>query len=229
MIEIQRATVVERLFPPGVIAFEVRGPVSPDSLFPSERGSVARSVESRVSEFAAGRLCARAGLAELGLKPTPLLPGSNRAPQWPSGFVGSITHTGSYCVAVVALEAQFAALGVDAERIGHVSPALWRLTMRAEELSRLRLLEEPARRKMATVIFSAKEAFYKCQHALTHSWLEFEDVAVDITEDAFEASVVREIHPLHRMLRPWAGRLKVDETFVVTGIAAKHHGRSRSA
>ena len=179
MSPVQRATAVENLFPSGAIAFEVRGVASPYDLFPSEREYVARSVESRVREFAAGRLCARAGLAELGFKPTPLLPGLDRAPLWPSGIVGSITHTDGYCVAVVGLDTKFAAIGVDAERIGYVSSSLWHLTMRAEELRRLQFLEEPARRQMATVIFSAKEAFYKCQHALTHRWLEFEDLYGD--------------------------------------------------
>lgn len=70
MCPIQRATAVEKLFPPGVIAFEIRGVASPDDLFPSERECVARAVERRVREFAAGRLCARAGLMALGLEPT---------------------------------------------------------------------------------------------------------------------------------------------------------------
>lgn len=227
MNEVQRATAIEKLFPPGVVAFEIRGAaVSPDDLYPSEHEFVARAAESRVREFAAGRLCARAGLAELGLEPAPLLPGRDRAPIWPSGVVGGITHTDSYCVAVVGLEAQFAAIGVDAECIGHVSPSLWQLTMRAEELSRLQSLEEPARRQMATVIFSAKEAFYKCQHTLTHRWLEFEDVTVNIEDDAFEASVVGAAHPIHHLLRPWTGRFNVGETFVVTGIAAKPYSRT---
>lgn len=224
----QRATAVEQLFPPGVIAFEFCSVASTDHLFPSEREHVARCADRRAKEFAAGRLCARAGLAELGLKPVPLLPGRDRAPIWPSGIVGSITHTYGYCVAVVGLEAEFAAIGVDAECIGHVSPSLWRLTMRAEELTRLESLEEPARRQMAAVIFSAKEAFYKCQHALTRRWLEFEDVTVAIADDAFEASVVEAAHPIHHLLSPWSGRFKVDETFVVTGIAAKPYSRTPS-
>lgn len=223
MSQVQRATAVEKLFPPGVIAFEIRGTALPDDLFPSERECVARSVDKRVSEFAAGRLCARAGLTELGLKSAPLLPGPDRAPIWPSGIVGSITHTDNYCVAVVGLETQFAAIGVDAERIGHVSPSLWQLTMRAEEIRRLQSLDDVEREQMATVIFSAKEAFYKCQHALTRSWLGFQDVTVDIAGDAFEASVVGAAHPIHPMLSPWIGRFNFDESFVVAGISARPH------
>ena len=225
MNRMQRAVAVEQLFPPGVIAFEFRGVASADDLFPSERECVARSVEKRVKEFAAGRLCARAGLTELGLEPTPLLPGPDRMPIWPSGVVGSITHTDGYCVAVVGLETQFAAIGVDAECIGDVNTSVWQLTMRAEELSRLRNLEEAARRQMATVIFSAKEAFYKCQYAVTRSWLEFKDVSVSLAGDAFEVSVVEAAHPVRRMPSPWIGRFSVDEALVVAGIAAERPGR----
>lgn len=225
----QRAVSVEKLFPPGVIAYEFRGVASADDLFPSERACVARSVEQRVREFAAGRLCARAGLAELGLNPTAVLPGRDRMPIWPSGIVGSITHTDSYCVAVVGLETHFAAIGVDSERIEDVSPSLWRLTMRAEELSRLQSLEEAACQQMAALTFSAKEAFYKCQYALTRSWLGFEDVVVHVAGNAFEISVVEAAHPIHDMLSPCIGRFKVDEALIVAGIAVERQSRSRAA
>lgn len=156
MSRIERAIAVEKLFPPGVIAFESQGVVSSNDLFPSERECVARSVEKRVREFAAGRLCARAGLMEFGLKPAPLLPGRDRMPIWPSGIVGSVTHTDGYCVAVVGLKNQFAAIGVDAECSKQMSPSVWRLTMSAEEFSSLQCLEEAGRRQMATAIFQCQ-------------------------------------------------------------------------
>lgn len=219
---IHRATAVEQLFPEGVVAFELRGSASPEDLFPSERECVAAAVERRVREFAAGRLCARAGLVALGLGPAPLLTGCDRAPLWPMNISGSISHTENYCVAVVGREAQFAAIGVDVERIAEVSPALWPLTMRGEELSRLLNREESTRQQTAALIYSAKEAFYKCQYSLTRKWLGFEDVLVSVAGDAFEVSVIAPSHPLHYMLSPWVGRFRVQGDFIVTGIAAEH-------
>lgn len=225
---VQRACAVEELFPPGVAAFELGGgAVSLTDLFASERECIARSVEKRAQEFAAGRLCARAGLAALGLKPTALLPGLDRTPVWPSGMVGSITHTDGYCVAVVAPHMQFAAVGVDAERIADVSPSLWPLTMRSEELRRLQGMEDPERQRMAAMIFSAKEAFYKCQFALTRRWLGFEDVVVDAVADAFEVSVVQPTHLIQHQLAPWVGRFKIDATFVIAGIAVRNRDDRR--
>lgn len=221
MSRAKRSFDVENLFPPGVIAFEFHGPASPDDLLPAERECVAPAVEKRVREFAAGRLCARAGLRVLGFAPTPLLQARDRTPRWPPGIVGSITHTDSYCVAVLGLEAQCAAIGVDAEYIGHVSPSLWRLTMCAEELRILQDLDGVERRQAASVIFSAKEAFYKYQYALTRCWLGFEDVMVNIAGDAFEVSLVNATSPIRHFPGPWVGRFGVGETFVVAGIAGE--------
>jgi 4'-phosphopantetheinyl transferase EntD len=217
---VQRAVAVEKLFPSGVIAFEIRGGASPDNLFPAERACVARAVEGRVREFAAGRLCARAGIAALGLEPAPLLSRQDRAPRWPAGIVGSITHTHGYCIAAVGLEAQFEAIGLDAECTGRVDHSLRPLTMRAEEISRLEGLGEVERQQMTAVIFSAKEAFYKCQYALTRTWLGFEDVSVRVADDTFEVTVVEATHPIQRVRTRWIGRFAANDAFVVTGIVA---------
>src|SRR6187549_2869133 len=69
MQKAQRTNAVASLFPPGVVAFEARGIVTPDVLLEAERECVARAVDKRIREFAAGRLCARSGLAELGFAP----------------------------------------------------------------------------------------------------------------------------------------------------------------
>ncbi|HKQ80667.1 MAG TPA: 4'-phosphopantetheinyl transferase superfamily protein [Steroidobacteraceae bacterium] len=221
MNRVQRAVTVEKLFPPGAVAFETRSRGSASDLLPTERECVARSMDKRVSEFAAGRLCAHAAFAALGIEPTPLLMGMDRAPIWPAAVVGSITHSEGYCTAVAGCEAQFAAIGVDAECSKEMSASLWHLVMREEELQRLQNLKEDAGERMALLIFLAKEAFYKCQYELTRTWLGFEDVVIDVADDAFEVSVVDASHPIRRMRGPWIGRFSVGEDVVVAGIAAK--------
>lgn len=221
MIPVQRAYAIERLFPPGVIAFETRTTVPTELLLPAERECVAHAVDKRVREFAAGRVCARAGFAALGFEPTPLLSQTDRAPAWPPGIVGSITHTNGYCVAVVGLEARFAGIGIDAERLGRLSPRLWRFTMRQEELERLQSLDEAPRSRMASVIFSAKEAFYKCQYAMTRAWLGFDDVAVTVADEVWEASVMAASAPIRAVRSSWMGRFSVADDTVVTTIAAE--------
>lgn len=217
----QRSAAVEKLFVPGVVAFEFRGVASPGDLLPSEREGVAYAAEKRVREFAAGRLCARAALAALGHGPVPLPIGPDRVPAWPAGVVGSITHTDGYCVAVLGLATQFVSIGVDAERVGAMSPSLWRLILHPEEVANLGGLNEPARLQTTTIIFSAKEAFYKCQYPLTRHWVGFEEAVVRIASNTFELSIVEKTHPVRRVPGPWIGQFMLEEALVVAGIAVE--------
>jgi len=219
MSPIQRAARVEGLFPPGVIAFETRIGGTPEDLFPIEREHVIRAVDTRVAEFAAGRMCARAAMAVLGLEPTPVPAGKDRAPIWPTGVVGTITHTDDYCVAVVGEATRFAALGIDAEAAGRLKPDLWHLTLHTEERKALLGMPEEAARARATVLFSAKEAFYKCQYAMTKSWVGFEDVIVKVEGDAFDVTVVEQTRPVARIQKRWTGRYLTDESLVLAAVA----------
>src|SRR5690349_8745449 len=147
MSPVQRAPHIESLFPAGVVAFEARGgSVAADSLFPIEREYVARAIEKRVLEFAAGRACARAAMKELGLGDVAIPAGEDRAPVWPVGVVGSITHTDAYCLAVVADASRFASIGVDVEAAGRLKADLWRLTLHDEERAVVDSMEEGAGR-----------------------------------------------------------------------------------
>src|SRR5262249_37950297 len=109
------AAVIDRLLSPPVIAVEEFDDAEPAPLFPAEEELVAQTVPKRRYEFATGRRCARAALAQLGFPPAPLLAGPDRAPLWPDGVVGSITHTDSYRAAAVARAEQLCSVGIDAE------------------------------------------------------------------------------------------------------------------
>jgi 4'-phosphopantetheinyl transferase EntD len=69
-------------------------------LLPEEETLVARAVERRRSEFAAGRRAARLALGKLGCPACPLMIGALREPLFPPGFAGSITHDGRYAAAI---------------------------------------------------------------------------------------------------------------------------------
>jgi 4'-phosphopantetheinyl transferase EntD len=215
----ERARHIEALLGPGTIAFELRGGASPERLFAVERDCISNVVVKRQREFAAGRLCARAGLSALGFAAVALPSGRDRCPQWPPGAVGSITHTNDYCLAVVGLRSAFAALGVDAERMSAVDPGVWRLFMRTEERSSLCAMDEASRQRNATVIFSAKEAFYKCQYALTRHWLGFEDAIVTVGDGAFSIEVLDRSHPAHALASSSTGRYCVAGESVIAVMA----------
>src|SRR4029079_7138576 len=105
-----------RLVIPGSVALAGgsirRIPISP---FAEETEAVVRAVEKRRREFFAGRFYARAAMAQLGMNPIPIAVLPSRAPDWPRGLTGSISHSEDVCVAVVAAHSAFAGVGIDIE------------------------------------------------------------------------------------------------------------------
>ena len=171
---------LESLYRVPVAAAELRGAGDPNALFPEERMGQERWAAKRVSEFAAGRQCAHLAMRRLGIAPAPLLPQTDRRPAWPAGVVGSITHCRGYGAAVVALESSVRSLGLDAEVADAVEPHLWPRVLNADEVAWVLSKPDSERRLWATVVFSAKEAFYKCQFGVTGKWLQFGDAQVHV-------------------------------------------------
>jgi 4'-phosphopantetheinyl transferase EntD len=166
------------MFPSGVVAAQLRGGATPEFLLPDERLQVANAVPKRVREFAAGRLCARAALAELGVFNHPLTSNSNRGPKWPDSIVGSIAHSQNICVAVVGRKSHFRGLGIDVENVGALPISVERLICTVDEHEDLERCAPEVRAIRTTVLFSAKEAFFKCQNPVTAEWLDFLDASV---------------------------------------------------
>jgi 4'-phosphopantetheinyl transferase EntD len=166
------------LFPAGVIAAELREPGQASCLKPEELRSIERAVPKRIGEFAAGRQCARRALAEMGFVDALIPVAADRQPVWPPGVVGSITHTAGLCAAVVASETRMAAVGVDTELASAVKPDLWETICVAEESAWIGALAPPERAAAVAMLFSAKEAFYKCQFPLVGERLNFDDLCV---------------------------------------------------
>jgi 4'-phosphopantetheinyl transferase EntD len=135
------------LFPRSVVATELRGTGHIDTLLPQERRDVENVVLKRAQEFAGGRRCARLALELAGINEFPLLRGLGGSPLWPSGIVGSITHTRDFCAAAIARNKDLRSIGVDAERIGRLSEQIWSSIFAEGELDWLfslrRIVEGP--------------------------------------------------------------------------------------
>ena len=152
------------------------GVADPRADWPAFPGETMRGVPKRIAEFRAGREAARAALAELGLPARPLPAGPDRAPIWPLGVAGSITHSERLCLAVAG---RFRAMGVDLEPAIALPVDLRDSVLVPEEAE--------ATDHEAKLIFSAKEAVYKAQYGLTRQMLGFDSVAVTIAPGQFLA------------------------------------------
>jgi 4'-phosphopantetheinyl transferase EntD len=217
------STRLGSLFPPGAVAANLREAGDPALLLPAEAVHVARAVPKRVQEFAAGRLCARRALAEFGIVDFAIKVADDRRPVWPDSFVGSITHTAGFAAAVVAERRSLAAQGLDSEVVGDVDAKLWPSICMPTETAWIASLPASEQAAAVTLIFSAKEAFYKCQYALVGERLNFHDVSVEVAawgaaDGAYRIHPARGIALLTRTALPLQGRYLYHEGFVTAGM-----------
>lgn len=139
----------------------------------------------RRREFLAGRLAARAALAQAGA--TELMVGRNgRAPTWPSGWCGSIAHSAGRAVAVAGRSPPWRALGVDLEGAPDASAiAGFHVALTRPEMQHCRESPDPL---VWASVWAAKEAAYKCVSALG---LELPFVSLATHWDSADVGCVR--------------------------------------
>jgi 4'-phosphopantetheinyl transferase EntD len=212
------------LFSPGAIAAELHGSAPSRYLTQDEIHAVSHCSEKRISDFTAGRLCARRALKELGIEGFSLLPGKNRLPLWPAGIVGSITHTDGYSAAVAMRPGSVRSVGLDSEAVAAVHEGLWPRICAPVELERLRTFADTERGQRAALTFAAKEAFYKSQFPLTGEWIGFEDIVIEFEEQpgGVGVFVVVPQRPLLLQLQGeqrLTGRFRRHGEFVTAGVA----------
>jgi len=176
-----RQKLLQALFPPGVACHvaEIGGPAGlPVSTMPDP---IASSVPRRQREFRAGRACAGVALAELGhVLGAPIAIGPDGAPQWPDGYVGSISHDSGLAAAVVAPAHRQAALGIDLAQTLTPDQAADVLGLVAPESEVARLVALRVDPLVAlTLLFSAREALFKCLAPRLRRYFDFLDVALD--------------------------------------------------
>jgi 4'-phosphopantetheinyl transferase EntD len=186
-----RRALFDRLLEPSIATEEMDPRSIEGSLLEPEEQAVVGAVDRRIDEFTAGRVCARQALTRLGVDAgTPVLQGEDRAPIWPDGFVGSITHTDSWCAAAVARASEARALGIDLEPATPLKESVVNRICTPAERQWLAEVSDPE--LMAKVVFCAKEAVYKCQYPLTHEFLGFRAVALHLDDGSFRAVFQRD-------------------------------------
>lgn len=199
-------------------------PAEAPPLLPEEAAQVAEAVPRRRIEFATGRACARRALARLRIEAFALRNGPDRAPRWPAGVVGSITHTGQapggFCGVAVGRVAELRAVGLDAEGAEGLERSLWSFVLTPRERGWLDEMDPTLGGRLAKIIFSAKECFYKAQFPLSRRVLAFQDVeiALDPRSSAFEARLAKGVSrdlPLVACI----GRYLEGEALVLAGVA----------
>jgi 4'-phosphopantetheinyl transferase EntD len=159
---------------------------APRHIHDGELPYVKKAVEKRRREFSAGRFCAREALRQLGCDAGPIAQDAAGAPLWPGDIVGAITHSSTYAAAAVAGTAHLRGIGIDLETVSRVSAVIAGKILTASEKARLQ--DEPdaqERQRLLALIFSAKEAVYKCLHPIAQRRIGFEDASIECDPSRF--------------------------------------------
>ncbi len=173
-----------RVLPPGC-AVAGADPLVFSPLWAGE--DVAGMVPRRRVEFSSGRAAARAALAHLGMAAVAIPQGADRAPVWPEGVAGSISHSGEACLASVSRSHR--GVGLDLEPDVPLPDGVHALVVGPED--------RPQGDGLA--LFCAKEAAFKAQYPLTGAMLGPEDLVIALGGDGrFAATLARDALPLRR-------------------------------
>jgi 4'-phosphopantetheinyl transferase EntD len=211
------ASVIASLLPPCAVAVESSSSRLADDLLPEEAKLVAKAVKKRRREFATGRACARRALRMLGWPDVAVLVGQAREPVWPSGIVGSITHSVGYCAATVARAVELKSIGIDVEVNSPLPDGVEDLVCTQAELDHAARLPG---QNWSTVIFSAKESLYKAWYPITRKWLGHLDAELTLNPECGEFSVCI-VNPPAGVVEPadrFVGRFAVTNERVFTAV-----------
>jgi phosphopantetheine--protein transferase-like protein len=170
------------------------------------------AAEKRRKEFAAGRYCAWLALLHLGKESDPLPRNNSGAAKWPEGFTGTITHTDTWCAAAAARTETLQSIGLDIEHIPRMNDNIAARVLTYDEQRWIDLRPKNEKAQWQTLVFSAKESFYKCLHPVIHDWIGFEEVR--ITPDPEKRTLQFMLNDRLRQMplpeKPFSGRFLLD-------------------
>ncbi|HEX5598185.1 MAG TPA: 4'-phosphopantetheinyl transferase superfamily protein [Micromonosporaceae bacterium] len=217
-----QSAVLAKILPDGVAVAESLGDPPDARPFPQEAAAIATAVRARRLEYITVRHCARIALAKLGLPPVAVPTGPDRAPIWPDGIAGSMTHCTGYRAAALAPSTLLDSIGIDAEPHEPLPDGLLRLIARPEELAKLAALRV-ARPDVHwdRLTFSAKESVYKAWYPLMRRWLGFDEASLHLDPDTrtFTAALHQQAVTLAgRPISTLHGRWQIVQGLVLTAV-----------
>ncbi len=159
--------------------------------------SLKNAVVKRKSEFLAGRALSSIVLRQLGVTETEILIGKHRNPLWPQGARGSISHAGDTVLSAVSLEESVSAIGIDVEEImgSETASNIYKSIVNDDELALMAETGIPFE-KILTIVFSAKESFFKAAYPSVGEYFDFDAVSlvkVDLRSQSFTFCLERNL------------------------------------
>ena len=156
------------------------------------------------------RVLARQLLVPLGFADFTLARGEDRAPQWPPGIAGALSHNSNTALCAVHRESGLGGVGLDVETLLSDVRAeeLWGAIVSPAEREAL-LREALPFNELLTLTFSAKESLFKALYPQVRCYFDFLDarmVAVDIQRQTFVLALLKTLTPNCPAGRRFSGR-----------------------
>lgn len=202
--------------PPEIVLVVATEPMQTQLLSEDEEACVAKAVEKRKREFRSGRHSAKAALRQLGLEEEfNLLPvAGGKRPEWPSGYVGSITHTAGFCAAAVASQAHYRGIGIDVEPRTPIRPGvLSRICTEREQEWIAQQPDDHLKPDWGKTIFCIKETLYKVFNPIHDVFLGFQEADVQLSPQ--DGSFTAAIHQRDEGIKCcYRGRFSMDDRYI---------------
>ncbi len=210
----QTAPDVAGLFPDGVLTLVEHRDSWPTDLAPAEQAQLGDVCGKRLAEFAAGRNQARRLISTITGAAEPLLVGDYRQPLWPDGIIGSISHSDVFCAVAVASTRSISDLGIDVETLEALNPEVEDVVLTGAELVATASMESWA----GKLIFSIKEANYKCCYHMVKAFIDFKqcEVVLDMDRQSHQSKIVCNNHLGKELHITVEGRWMIDSGHIFT-------------
>lgn len=135
---------------------------------PKELRNLNSNSKARIKEFVSGRALAQKGLESLGCRDTTISRDPLGCPLWPPTVSGSISHKLPYCGALVSVKNTYLSIGFDIEVAESLDKSVWSAFATETEVNQSELCGIPDS-YFANMLFSAKEACFKCLYPIYKS------------------------------------------------------------
>ena len=204
------------LLPPDIVFVIATEAMQTQPLGDEEESCIAHAVDKRKREFRGGRHAAKVALNRLGYDQGAVLVRDEQSgrPNWPVGYVGSITHTAGFCAAATARSSAYQAIGIDAEPRTALKPKLLpRICTDREQRWIAQQPDDWQKPYWGKTLFCIKETLYKVFNPINQVFLGFHEAEVYLSpqDGTFSADIFQVKNGIRCR---YDGRFSMDDNFI---------------
>lgn len=177
----------------------------------------------RQAEFLAGRVSAKKAMEMLDFPYSHIDINNNRAPIWPSGLVGSISHHKNSACCVVALTKNYRGVGVDIEICMNSDAAAEAMDLILDSEEQKFLSRQPiAFEFLVTLAFSAKESLFKALFPEVNRYFDFLEariISLDIQNGRLVLQLKTNLTPILHSGCSFVARYRIKDSEILTLVS----------